>query len=81
MNVMRSVEVLINSKTAFEMEEIYLNLVPTSSKGKTRQKCLLHQIVFQIGSDEYEVKWKSAVVMSVSIFYIFFMFLSLFCQE
>ena len=56
MNVMRSVEVLINSKTAFEMEEIYLNLVPTSSKGKTRQKCLLHQIVFQIGSDEYEVK-------------------------
>ena len=56
MNVMRSVEVLINSKKAFEMEEIYLNLVPTSSKGKTRQKCLLHQIVFQIGSDEYEVK-------------------------
>ena len=81
MNVMRSVEVLINSKTAFEMEEIYLSLVPTSSKGKTRQKCLLHQIVFQIGSDEYEVKWKLAVVMSVSIFYIFFMFLSLFCQE
>ena len=43
-NVMRSVEVLINSKTAFEMEEIYLNLVPTSSKGKKNVCCIKFNI-------------------------------------
>ena len=56
MNVMKIVELLIYSKTAFEMEDTYL----FSTK-----------LFFQIGSDEYEVNLKgsSMVVQSMSILY------------